>query len=282
MKFLDPLLIALLDLLTAHYYRLTFSRYRLDEAKSSNFIVSMTSYPARIKHAWLSIESLFRQEDRNFKLVLVLAENQFPNRRVPRSIGRLRNKGLEILWVSRDGGSFDHLWPVYEKYPESTIISVDDDKFFSPNLVGKLRAASLNFPSTIIGWRGWQMRTCDGELTFGRGWLRATKKTPSEHLFMPPGNGSLYPPGSLPLETGDYVVREKICPNADDVWYWALAHLGGTKSLCLGLPNHRSVWQQNGAPSLASIQPGPKEFQQVIDHFELQESVSKSLTEAAI
>ena len=280
MKILNPLLIALLDVCTGLGYRLTSHKYQLAKDHVPDLIVSMTSYPARIRHAWLSLESLFRQNDCDFRLVLVLADSQFPKRKVPRSIRRLAKKGLEILWVSHDGRSFDHLWPAYEKFAGASIISVDDDKFFSRELVGKLRAASAELPSTIISWRGWQMLTSKGDLVFGEGWRRATQKTPSNQLFMPPGNGSLYPPGSLPRSAGDYDLRERICPNADDVWYWAMARLGGAESLCLGEANHRAVWQQKATVSLASSQPGPAEFEQVLLHFNLRGSVIEGLSEA--
>ena len=135
---MNSLLVALLDVFTAFQYRATSKNYRLGNASSSSIVVSMTSHPERIKHAWISIESLFRQSDRDFRLVLVLAENQFPARKVPRSIVRLTQKGLELLWVSRDGRSFDHLWPAYQKYPKCAVISVDDDKFFHPDMVRQL------------------------------------------------------------------------------------------------------------------------------------------------
>jgi len=279
MRILNPLLIALLDLWVGLGYRLTSQKYTLEKAASTSIVVCMTSHPGRIKHAWLSLESLFRQTDRDFRLVLVLADSQFPRRKLPNSIRRLTRKGLEILWVQRDGRSFDHLWPAYRKFPEAAVISVDDDKFFSASLVEKLRTASVKYPSTIIGWRGWQMRLSDGSLAFGHGWERATEQTPSNQLFMPPGNGSFYPPGSLPAGTGDYLVREQICPDADDVWYWAMARLGGRKSVCLGEANHRAVWQQKGTVSLASAQPGPAQFEQVLRYFDLEEPLLRELPE---
>lgn len=268
-RFMNRLLIALLDNLVALKYRATSHQYKLGNEADDDLVVCMTSYPERIGGAWISLESLFRQHYRSFRLVLVLAEGQFPGRKVPRSIQRLVSKGLEIIWVERDGGSFDHLWPAYVRYPSASVISVDDDKFFPPGLVGDLKSASIKRPSTIIGWRGWRMTLADGELRFGDGWERATRATASSELFMPPGNGSLYPPGSLPAMTGDYNLRETVCPNADDVWYWAMARQKGTPSFCMGRPNHRAVWQQSKSASLAALQPGPTEFRQVLEHFQI-------------
>lgn len=186
---------------------------------------------------------------------------------------KMQKKGLEILWVEKDGRSFDHLWPAYVKYPTCSIISVDDDKFFAEDMVGTLRMESRKRPNRIIGWRGWRMASVGGKIAFSQGWSRATTETDSGQLFMPPGNGSLFPPGSLPSLTGDSELREKLCPNADDVWYWAMARIAGTKSFCLARPNHRPIWQQSRTDSLFRLNPGPVEFGNVLEYFDFTEGL---------
>lgn len=269
-KKLDVFLRILKDLQIEVVYRLVDSKIRIAANSSPDVVVSMKSYPARIRHAWLAIESLFRQDCTGYIVVLVLVESQFPGRRVPRSITRLVKRGLSILWIQEDGKSFDHLWPAYCAYPKASIISVDDDKFFPSNLVSTLVTHSKSAPGKIIGVRGWEIVAQEGRVTFGAGWLRAGLETPPQRLFMPPGNGSLYPPGSLPEETGNYELMREICPNADDVWYWAMARMAGVQSLCLGCPPHRPIWKQSRTPALADLDPGPAEFTQVLDHFRLR------------
>ena len=227
----------------------------------------MTSYPLRIGGAWLSLESLFRQEYRDFVLVLVLGEREFPDRKLPLMIRLQIRQGLRILWVAEDNRSFDHLWPAYTAYPEASVISVDDDKIFPPSLIGTLVAASVENPEKIVGSRGWKMRRVDGSLSFGSGWVRADNSTDSRELFMPPGNGSLYPPGSLPALAGDIRLMRRICPRADDVWYWSMARIKGTESVCLGLEAHRPSRVQQKTPALASESPGVTEFAAVCQHF---------------
>ena len=269
--------VIVLDLWIEIRYRLTFALHRLDAKSETDIVIAMTSYPARIKHAWLALESLFRQDTKGYRVVLVLAESQFPARRLPRMIRRLEKKGLGIIWTSRDGKSFDHLWPAYGRFPHCSVISVDDDKFFSESLVSTLRREAQSHPQKIIGWRGWEMRPTGKTVEFGVKWVRATPRTPSKKLFIPPGNGSLYPPGSLPAMTADHDVRERICPNADDVWYWAMARLNGSESLCLGLPNHRVVWRQSHTTAISEIGPGPTEFANVVRHFKMLPSLHQDL-----
>jgi hypothetical protein len=211
-------------------------------------------------------------------MVLILAESQFPSREVPKSIRSLVSRGLEILWVQRDGRSSDHLWPAYKHFPECRIVSVDDDKFFPVDLIARLAHESEKRPNTIIGARGWEITSVEGSISFGDGWTRASLFTQSERLFMPPGNGSLYPPGSLPDIAGDFELMNKICPNADDVWFWAMARLAGTSSLCLGLPPHRPVWRQSMTPALAHLNPGAEEFKSVMGYFRMEESLLNDIS----
>ena len=267
------------DLLLELRYRLTWSGFTLSKSPNQDVVVCMTSYPKRITHTWLALESLFRQSDTNFRLVLVLAVDQFPGKKIPRMLQRQVKKGLELLWVPRDGRSFDHIWPAYSAFSGCTVISVDDDKFFPPNLVQTLKEEAKARPGSIIGWRGWEIRPSNGRVDFGVGWTRASRQTQSGRLFMPPGNGSLYPPTALPALTGDYDLREAICPNADDVWYWAMARLISTPSYCLGAPNHRPVWRQSLTPALAELAPGRKEFRNVLAHFDMEKALLSDLEE---
>ena len=267
MKRKADLLIRLVrDLLLELNYLLTIFQYRLSDC-DPEIVVSMTSYPARIRGSWVAVESLFRQNMRCFRLVLVLAHSQFPGKKLPIMIRLMEKKGLEVHWVEEDNRSWDHLWPAYSAYPDAKIISVDDDKIFPPDLLDKLSIASNKNPGYIIGARGWEMRLVGGELSFGVDWVRATASTPSEALFMPPGNGSLYPPGSLPDLAGDTALMRDVCPRADDVWYWAMARLKRTPSLCLGLPAHRPSRPQSRTLALADEDPGPAEFAAVLKRF---------------
>lgn len=258
------------DLAIEVNYRAQFSRSKLSE-NPGDVVVCMTSYPERIDHAWLAIESLFRQTYKDFHIVLVLARDQFPGEKLPRMIRRQIKKGLKILWQSHDRGSFDHLWPAVVEFPDSRVISVDDDKFFPTDLVEQLVAVSESRPGTVIGARGWAMASRDGVIQFQGGWERANPATPPDKLFMPPGNGSLYPPASLPALTGDDAARLRLCPTADDVWYWAMASLASTPSFCLGMAAHRPIWKQSRTKSLADLDAGKGQFHRMLYQSEFSE-----------
>src|SRR5262249_9632292 len=88
--------------------RLALSRRRLAPAEAgSGLVVSLTSHPSRIRHAWIAIETIFRQSRVPDRIVLVLGEDKFASRTLPRMLARQQRRGLEVLWVPHDGGSFD-------------------------------------------------------------------------------------------------------------------------------------------------------------------------------
>ena len=245
--------------------------------ESARVIISMTSYPARIRHAWISLETLFRQDYPSYAVVLVLTTSQFPHRRLPRKIRHLEKRGLTVLWVVEDGKSADHIWPAYSMYRHARIVSVDDDKFFPKNLLELLVEEANKHPEAIVGARGWELAESKASVAFGENWTRATNATPSSLLFMPPGNGSLYPPGSLPELAGNYELMREVCPTADDVWFWAMGLLSGTESRCLGMGAHRPVIRQVRTHSLASLNAGPAQFKAVLRHFSLESKILSAI-----
>jgi hypothetical protein len=72
------------------------SHRHVDWNPESNLIISLTSFPARIDHAWITIESLFQQNFRPWKVVLVLSDEEFPTRELPKSILRQQAGGRKI------------------------------------------------------------------------------------------------------------------------------------------------------------------------------------------
>lgn len=97
-------------------------------------IISMTSYPKRIQFVakvWFSIIRQIKPEY-NCRCVLVLAEPEFPNRTddLPSDLRLMISHGLiELLWTKFNTKSHKKLMPVLEKYPDDSILIVDDDQY---------------------------------------------------------------------------------------------------------------------------------------------------------
>lgn len=238
---------------------------------SSSAVVALTSYPERIVHAWRSIETILRQDIHAGTVVLVLAESDFPRREIPLRLQRQTKRGLEILWVRRNGFSFDKLIPVRSLFPESPIITVDDDLYFPSSLVGDLVATSYDFPGAIIGARGWRVAASpdDGKLRFGDGWTRSVSGDAGRGLHLPGGNGCLYPPQSLDPMVDRLDLALELAPTNDDIWFWIHAVRAGTEFVCLGMPPHLPVKPQRRTPALSHVNRVGQDdqFQSVMRYF---------------
>lgn len=237
----------------------------------ADVVVGITSYPARIEFAWRTIETLLRQDVRPAAVVLVLAEADFPSRRVPHRIASQQRRGLEVLWVESNGHSFDKLLPVRAAFPDSTIVTVDDDLYFPHYLISELVDATALFPGHIIGARGWRVHPSkrDGKVHFGTDWERAVKGDSGSGLHLPGGNGCLYPAGSLDPAVDDLALALSLVPTNDDIWFWIHGVRAGTKFACLGMAPHSRVTPQTKTEALSRRnQHGQEEqFQNILNYF---------------
>lgn len=208
----------------------------------SNLIVSLTSYPARINEVWITIESIFQQSYRPWKVVLVLADSEFHGRIIPKSLENQVSRGLEIVWVDRNIRSYKKLLPTIERYPNSHIVTVDDDIIYEPWRLGRLVHAAEQHPGAIIGYRGWQIVVNNGQFAPYTSWPRADKNTPEGSTLLTGVGGILYPPGVLiPELLLNIETALALAPTADDIWFWAIAVMSHVNIVCLGYDKHLQI-----------------------------------------
>lgn len=191
--------------------------------------VSLTSFPARIGLVYQAIESLFAQSVKPDRIILWLAESQFPGKEkaLPQSLLEYVPLGLEIGWCG-DTRSYKKLLPTLERCPDMAIVTVDDDALYSADFLAKLVKGSVDHPGEIICHRvtGIVIDT-DGAFHALGGGLFA--HAGARFLNKPVGNGGvLYPPHCLYRDVlNDSLVLE-LAPTNDDQWFWAQAVLAGT------------------------------------------------------
>jgi hypothetical protein len=252
--------------------------------KSSNLIVSLTSYPARIDHAWIAIESIFQQDLKPWKVVLVLSDEEFPTHSLPPSINRQVSRGLEILWTKRNTRSFKKLLPTRERYPNATIVTMDDDIIYEPWRLRQLVEAAHARPDAIIGHRGWVVTASKSGLEPYATWPKADLNTPESTCFLTTGGGTLFPPHILPDDIlFDIDLALRLCPLADDIWLWAVARKAGVSLICLGNHKIQSIKKVKltSALSQLNLYEGQNDVQlaAVIEYFKFNLPASKALAE---
>ncbi len=245
-------------------------------------IASLTSYPPRIRFAWIAIETLLRQSVKPKRLFLVLNEQEFPGRSVPRKIRAQTRRGLEILWTGENGRSYDKLIPVHQEFPRDTIVTFDDDKFFPHQLLHKLYQGSIAHPKAVIGSRGWVISFAHNGLHYGSAWVRAHEGAKGRALLTPGGNGCLYPPDSMDQSVDNLQKALEICPTADDIWFWGAIQKAGTSLVCLGLPAHRPIRAMKSTQALSDTNAtaNDSQFQRVLDFWDIRETITPLIVQA--
>jgi hypothetical protein len=259
---------------TVHVGFLAWSHRELPASPGPpNAIVSLTSYPARIQHAWIPIEQMLRHASVD-RVVLVLGDDEFGTRDLPRRLVAQQRRGLEIMWIPRSADSYNKLVPTVLAYPDAIIVTIDDDARYAPWTVPELLDSAREHPGTIVGHRGWEVASRDGELLPYNRWARATLSTPPERVFLTGVGGVLYPPGALPTDlVTDLGLARRLCPTSDDVWFWAVARAAGVPVHCLDAPSHRGLFRQRRTPKLEDVNRGERrndaQIAAVVAHFGL-------------
>lgn len=197
-----------------------------------NIIVSLTSFPERIYDVHYCIFSLLNQKFKPDKVVLWLAEEEFPNKERDLSIEllALKNNGLTIKWCE-NLFSYKKLIPSLREYPNDIIVTADDDLYYPEDWLESLYEDYLKYPNCIISNRSRKivLDEYDNLEDYSKWYLLESGSEPSFLNFSTNGAGTLFPPNSLNKTILDSDLFSELCPSGDDIWIWAMAILNKTK-----------------------------------------------------
>lgn len=197
----------------------------------SRIVVSLTSYPARISTVWITASSLLQQTMKPYKLILWLAEDQFPGHEIPGSLERLKKRGLEIRFCD-DLRPHKKYYYTMQEYSDYYIITADDDMFYPEDHIERLWSGHERHQDAIICPWGCQI-VFGGQEGFGpyNDWAIIPEGVPSYDTLAIGCNGILYPPGSLPEGTFDKKRIMEISLNTDDLWLKCMEISHGWKTV---------------------------------------------------
>ena len=140
---------------------------------------------------------------------------------LPSSVLELTKYGIQIFFVDDNLKPHKKYYYTMKNYPNSIIITVDDDIIYDKNLVSDLYASYVKYPAAVSARRVHKIvKDKNNNLLPYTKWLYEYKKEtiPSFNLFTTGVGGVLYPPGILPPETFDVEKIKELCLDADDVW----------------------------------------------------------------
>ena len=205
------------------YYALRKNYDSLNSQKRNNHIVvSLTSFPPRFSTLHYTLKSILNQTMKPDRLLLYLSKEEVKDEsELPLSILDLKKNGLQIIYVDDNLKPHKKYYYAMQHYPDSLIITIDDDVIYDKNLVADLYNSFLKYPSAVSSRRVHKI-ACDGykDLLPYNNWHYEYKKetTPSHELVSTGIGGVLYPPKLLPAETFNADKIKELCLNADDIW----------------------------------------------------------------
>ena len=197
--------------------------------------VSLTSFPARINQVYIAIKSLLLQSYKPDRIILWLANEQFPDHVLPDNLTELEKYGLEIKWCDDLYGHKKYYYCIHEQKPNEVIITYDDDIIYPVDSVKRLVETYRKFPTCLICERAQSViYKKNGEIENPGRWQTLSDvgvKEPSYSLNPSPGGGCLIPYKAF---YDDAYNEEKIRQYAyknDDLWYMFMAAQNGTKTV---------------------------------------------------
>lgn len=196
---------------------------KLDNS-NNEITVSLTSFPQRIKRIHLVVESLLRQTIKPGKILLYLSKEQFKHqfKDLPSNLLRLQSMGLQIKFVDNDYRSHKKYLYSFREYPESLIITVDDDMIYNKDLLESLIKNKRKGKITANYVHGIRYNS-DGSVKSYVDWI--SNKSPADKYILGSGGGAAFIPSELYPDILDIELSQNLAPWADDLWLSAMAIL---------------------------------------------------------
>lgn len=195
-------------------------------------IISLTSFPQRMYEIHFTIYSLLTQSVKPAKVILWLGREQFPNLEedIPKEVLKLKENGLTIGWCN-NMYSYTKLIPTLREYPNNIIVTADDDIYYEKEWLAKLIKGHKEHPECIISHRSHKVKLNKSEIAPYKKWKkRIGSGKPSFLNFLTGVGGVLYPTNCFYKDILNEELFTKLAPKADDVWFWAMSVLAGTKT----------------------------------------------------
>lgn len=216
-------------------------------------IISLTTYGERFYHVHTTIESLMQQTVKANKIILWL-DYSFKEKNIPLSLQTQMERGLEIRYC-KDLGSYKKLIPALKEFPESIIITVDDDVIYNIRTIEKLITAYNHNPQFIYCNRMHRIKFDNHKILPYREWEKGIMDTKESLFNFPVGiGGVLYPPHCFNNEIFNEEFFLKKCPNGDDIWFKAMALLNNFQAKRAEVSFTQDDYMENDILSLRGLQ----------------------------
>jgi len=215
---------SLLELKTNKFFKVPANRIAHNLPRE--LVISLTSYPPRFEKLPATIKCLLSQSLSFDRLVLWISHED--RGLLTREILELQESGLEIRYCE-NLRSFKKIIPSLREFPDSFLVTADDDVYYWPSWLSELVACWKENGEAICHRAHFVLLDAHGiPLEYNRWEFETSRHETSRFVFQTGIGGVLYPPGIFHPDVLKEDIFRRYCFAADDVWlYWMMRRNGG-------------------------------------------------------
>lgn len=206
----------------------------LEKLKSANaptlpVIVTLTSIPSRLHIIDITIRSILNQPKKPQKIVLWLHEDL--QNQLPQKLSNLVGDIFEIRFQKELTCSHRKLIYSLKEFPNTSLITCDDDLIYRPEWLASLYNDHLIYPTSIIANECRKISYKENsELLPYKQWEYLKTPGAVDKKLLPIGYGGvLYPKNALHEDATNPHLFLELAPKADDLWFKMMSFLKGTE-----------------------------------------------------
>lgn len=255
-------------------------RYALNSKnRDYNVVISMTSYPPRFNSIYYCLKSLCLQSVKPDKIIVYLGSDSSYDL-LTSSMKSFEKYGIQFSFKNENFKSHKKYYYAFSEFPNSLVVTVDDDVFYPRNWLKKLIRSHLKNPESICAWRVHKMVVENGKLQPYNSWFSEYRKCkePSFSLFPTGVGGVLYPPRTFTKDVLDNDTFMSICENADDVWLKVLYTVNNKK--VVWVPNNEVEMAETRSSQKVSLmqtnvieERNDRFIRNVLEHFKVDDTI---------
>ncbi|TXG82630.1 MAG: glycosyltransferase family 2 protein [Sphingomonadales bacterium] len=228
----------------------------------TQLLISLTSYRPRLRTLHLTVRSLLEQTIQPDCILIWLTREDLAL--LPRK-SEFSHEGVRIE-ICDDLRSYKKLVPALMRHPNAVIVTADDDAYYHRFWLSQL-VQEYNEGNDILCHVAYRIHfEPDGGVAPYGEWTKDVQdrmsRQPSTDLLPIGVGGVLYPPGSLSNAATASLLFNRTCPGCDDLWFYAMAKLKGTRTRKVGRRLYQVLW------------PGTQEKALWLDNFAFNNDVS--------
>ena len=121
---------------------------------TSGIIVTMTSWPKRIKNVEKTIKTILDNNVLPEKIIVNLSTDEFPEKEssLPNELVLLSRKNpiIEFHWLKHNTTVWKKIIPTIVRFKNANVICIDDDRLYPKDFIANFKNAAIKYPSGPI------------------------------------------------------------------------------------------------------------------------------------